>query len=229
MNVKVIPKKTVTLIEPAKKLMTDKDKYRQKRVAAYCRVSTGSEEQLTSYKTQMKVYTEMIAENTDWEFAGLYADEGISGTRADKRPQFTKMIRDCMNGKIDLIITKSVSRFARNTVECLDFVRMLKARGMLNGCENVLIHINSEARKILIVPTSSSDKDAVRWVKKSHPREGRKISCKKLTDSMFDIWKWDREYIYRTVGRLVTSGNKVMLLFDFSEPECWKRPEAKSV
>ncbi len=130
MNVKVIPKKTVTLIEPAKKLMTDKDKYRQKRVAAYCRVSTGSEEQLTSYKTQMKVYTEMIAENTDWEFAGLYADEGISGTRADKRPQFTKMIRDCMNGKIDLIITKSVSRFARNTVECLDFVRMLKARGI---------------------------------------------------------------------------------------------------
>ena len=100
---------------------------------------------------------------------------------------------------------------------------------LLNGCENVLIHINSEARKILIVPTSSSDKDAVRWVKKSHPREGRKISCKKLTDSMFDIWKWDREYIYRTVGRLVTSGNKVMLLFDFSEPECWKRPEAKSV
>ena len=126
----VIPKKTITVIEPAKKLLADKNKYRQKRVAAYCRVSTDSEEQLTSYKTQMKVYSEMIAENKEWEFAGLYADEGISGTRADKRPQFTKMINDCLGGKIDMIITKSVSRFARNTVECLDYVRMLKARGI---------------------------------------------------------------------------------------------------
>ncbi len=130
MSVKVIPKKTVTVIEPAKNLALDRDKYRQKRVAAYCRVSTGSEEQLTSYKTQKKVYTEMIAENKEWEFAGLYADEGISGTRADKRPQFTKMINDCIAGKIDMIITKSVSRFARNTVECLEYVRMLKARGI---------------------------------------------------------------------------------------------------
>ena len=78
----------------------------------------------------MAVYTEMISENPEWEFAGLYADEGISGTRADKRPQFTKMINDCLNGKIDMIITKSVSRFARNTVECLEYVRMLKARGI---------------------------------------------------------------------------------------------------
>ena len=129
-NTIVIPKKTITVIEPVPGLLVDKEKYRQKRVAAYCRVSTGSEEQLTSYKTQMKVYSEMIAENTDWEFAGMYADEGISGTRADKRPQFTKMINDCLNGKIDLIITKSVSRFARNTVECLEFVRLLKARGI---------------------------------------------------------------------------------------------------
>ncbi len=126
----VIPKQTITVIEPAKNMMVDKNKYRQKRVAAYCRVSTGSEEQLMSYKTQMKVYSEMIAENKEWEFAGMYADEGISGTRADKRPQFTKMINDCLGGKIDMIITKSVSRFARNTVECLDYVRMLKARGI---------------------------------------------------------------------------------------------------
>ena len=66
-------------------------------------------------------YTEMIAANKEWEFAGLYADEGISGTRADKRPEFQRMIRDCQNGKIDYIITKSVSRFARNTVECLEY------------------------------------------------------------------------------------------------------------
>ena len=130
MSTIVIPKKTITVIEPAKKTILDREKYHQKRVAAYCRVSTGSEEQLTSYKTQMKVYSEMIAENTEWEFAGMYADEGISGTRADKRPQFTKMINDCLDGKIDLIITKSVSRFARNTVECLEYVRLLKARNI---------------------------------------------------------------------------------------------------
>ena len=120
MNVRKIPKKTVTIIEPKKSLIIDKQKYHQKRVAAYCRVSTDSNEQLTSYVTQKKVYTEMIAKNPEWEFAGLYADEGISGTRADKRPQFKQMIKDCLAGKIDVIITKSVSRFARNTVECLE-------------------------------------------------------------------------------------------------------------
>lgn len=130
MNVRKIPKKTVTIIEPKKNLIVDKGKYHQKRVAAYCRVSTDSDEQLTSYVTQKKVYTEMIAKNPEWEFAGLYADEGISGTRADKRPQFKQMIKDCLAGKIDIIITKSVSRFARNTVECLEYVRMLKARGI---------------------------------------------------------------------------------------------------
>lgn len=85
---------------------------------------------MSAYQNQMRVYTEMIAANKEWEFAGLYADEGISGTRADKRPEFQRMIRDCQNGKIDYIITKSVSRFARNTVECLEYVRSLKAQGI---------------------------------------------------------------------------------------------------
>ena len=130
MEVQRIPKRTVSVIEPQKSILVDKEKYHQKRVAAYCRVSTDSEEQLTSYQNQMRVYTEMIADNKEWEFAGLYADEGISGTRADKRPEFQRMIRDCQNGKIDYIITKSVSRFARNTVECLEYVRSLKAQGI---------------------------------------------------------------------------------------------------
>ncbi len=130
MAVTKIPKKTVTLIQPKKSFIVDKERHRQKRVAAYCRVSTDSEEQLTSYTNQMKVYSEMIASNKEWEFAGLYADEGISGTRADKRPEFQRMIEDCHKGKIDMIITKSVSRFARNTVDCLDYVRMLKEMGI---------------------------------------------------------------------------------------------------
>ena len=130
MEVTKIPKKIVTVIEPKRSMTVDKEKYRQKRVAAYCRVSTDSEEQLVSYANQKKVYTEMIASRKDWCFAGLFADEGKSGTRADKRPEFSKMINDCLAGKIDYIITKSVSRFARNTVDCLDYVRMLKSKGI---------------------------------------------------------------------------------------------------
>ena len=75
MEVQRIPKRTVSVIEPQKSILVDKEKYHQKRVAAYCRVSTDSEEQLTSYQNQMRVYTEMIAANKEWEFAGLYADE----------------------------------------------------------------------------------------------------------------------------------------------------------
>ena len=129
-EVQFIPKKVVTVIEPKRSTVVDKEKYRQKRVAAYCRVSTGSDEQLNSYETQKAVYSEMIASRTDWCLAGIYADEGISGTRADKRQRFQDMINDCLKGKIDYIITKSVSRFARNTVDCLEYVRILKARGI---------------------------------------------------------------------------------------------------
>ena len=130
MEVTKVPKKIITVIEPKRSMTVDKEKYRQKRVAAYCRVSTDSEEQLVSYANQKKVYTEMIASRKDLCFAGLFADEGKSGTRADKRPEFNKMINDCLAGKIDYIITKSVSRFARNTVDCLDYVRMLKSKGI---------------------------------------------------------------------------------------------------
>lgn len=130
MEVQRIPKKMVTVLEPKHSFTVDREKYRQRRVAAYCRVSTDDEEQLTSYNTQKRVYTDMVMANKDWELVGIYADEGISGTRADKRPEFKRMIDDCFAGKIDYIITKSVSRFARNTVDCLDHVRQLKARGI---------------------------------------------------------------------------------------------------
>ena len=98
---------------------------------------------------------------------------------------------------------------------------------MLNSCENVLMQINAENKKILVVPTSSKDKDAIKWVKKTNPLEAKKFSCPKLTDNLYDAWNWDKDYIYRATGRLVTVQNKVMLYFDFSEPEKWKKPEAK--
>jgi len=104
--------------------------YRQLKVAAYCRVSTELEEQQNSYQAQIEYYTDKISSNKEWRMAGVFADEGISGTQAKKRPEFLRMIRLCERGKIDLIITKSISRFARNTVDCLNYVRRLKALGI---------------------------------------------------------------------------------------------------
>ena len=91
------------------------------RVAAYCRVSTDAEEQENSYVAQ-----QALAQKAEWTLAGIYADEGITGTSAAKRPQFQKMIRDCEAGQIDLVLTKSISRFSRNTVDCLRYIRALK-------------------------------------------------------------------------------------------------------
>jgi DNA invertase Pin-like site-specific DNA recombinase len=100
------------------------------RVAAYCRVSTSSEEQLSSYNSQIEYYTALINENPRWKFAGVFADEGVSGTSTKKRDEFNKMIRKCRLGRIDLILTKSVSRFARNTLDCVNYVRKLRDWGV---------------------------------------------------------------------------------------------------
>ncbi len=103
---------------------------RQLNVAAYCRVSTDEDEQETSFEAQISYYTEKINGSADWRMAGIFADEGITGTVDTKRPEFLKMIRLCRNKKIDLILTKSISRFARNTVDCLKYVRELKSLGI---------------------------------------------------------------------------------------------------
>ncbi|MHC1747347.1 MAG: recombinase family protein [Cellulosilyticaceae bacterium] len=102
----------------------------KKKVAAYCRVSTDQEEQLSSYEAQVRYYTDYIENNPLYENAGIYADEGITGTNTKKRDQFNKMIVACEAGEIDLIITKSISRFARNTLDCLNYVRHLKSLGI---------------------------------------------------------------------------------------------------
>lgn len=126
MKVKVIP---------AKKRNTDRsnnsaDIHTKLRVAAYCRVSTLLEEQESSYEAQVRHYTEYILRNPDWILAGIYADEGISGTDTRNRDEFNRMITGCMNGEIDMVITKSISRFARNTLDCLKFIRQLKEKNI---------------------------------------------------------------------------------------------------
>ena len=122
--------KTVREIPPLIKPEEKRTSFRQLRVAAYCRVSTDSDEQEMSFEAQRDYYTDKIVRNPEWTLAGIFADEGISGTQAQSRPQFMKMIGQCRKGKIDMIITKSVSRFSRNTVDCLKYTRELKALGI---------------------------------------------------------------------------------------------------
>lgn len=100
------------------------------RVAAYCRVSTEYEEQNSSYQTQVSHYTNYILNHDGWDLVKVYADDGISGTNTKKREQFNQMIEDYMAGKIDLIITKSISCFARNTPDCLHYIRQLKEKNI---------------------------------------------------------------------------------------------------
>ena len=103
---------------------------RKLRVAAYARVSSSSEDQLNSYRVQNQYYSELISSNPDWEMVDIYADEGITGTSVEKREDFQRMMQDCRKGKIDRILVKSISRFARNTKDCLAAVRELKELGV---------------------------------------------------------------------------------------------------
>ena len=121
-NVRIIPAKP--------KETTAGNPYHQLRVAAYCRVSTTSEEQQNSYEVQMEYYTDYINQNKEWTLAGIFADRRISGTSTLRRTAFNRMIRMCQKKRIDLILCKSASRFARNTVDCLEYVRMLRQLGV---------------------------------------------------------------------------------------------------
>ena len=128
---------------------------RKKRVAGYARVSTDSEEQFTSYEAQIDYYTQYILGHSDWEFVKVYTDEGISGTNIKKREGFNNMIDDALAGKIDLIVTKSVSRFARNTVDSLVTVRRLKEKGVEVYFEKENIYTLDSKGELLITIMSS--------------------------------------------------------------------------
>ena len=131
MNICAQTVRKVTVIPPIAEMQGEsRIDMRPKRVAAYCRVSTDREEQEHSFETQKTMYTEMIMMKPTWQMASIYADEGITGTVAKKRPGFMKMIEDCRKGKIDMIVTKSVSRFSRNNLDCLMYVRELKQLGI---------------------------------------------------------------------------------------------------
>ena len=128
----VVPVKKKVAVIPAQNIYNKgiRSEFKVLRVAAYCRVSTKLEQQEGSYEAQISYYTEKINSNPNWKLAGIYADDGISATNTQKRDDFNAMIEDCMAGKIDMIITKSVSRFARNTVDSLQTIRKLKEKNV---------------------------------------------------------------------------------------------------
>lgn len=149
--------KNITVI-PAKRRVGNnvKDDGKPKlKVAAYCRVSTDSDEQATSYEAQVEHYTTFIQKNPEWEYAGIHADDGISGTNTKKREDFNRMIEDCNSGKIDMIITKSISRFARNTLDCLRYIRELKDKNILVFFEKENINMMDSKGEVLLTIMAS--------------------------------------------------------------------------
>ena len=146
--------KKITVIEPFR---NDIRVLRKKklRVCAYVRVSTGSDAQAKSFITMMTYYTELIENNPEWEFVGIYADEAITGTRVDKRDEFQTMIQECEKGNIDLILTKTVTRFGRNTLETLQAIRRLKALDIGVYFESQKINTLTEKSEVLITLLAS--------------------------------------------------------------------------
>ena len=170
----------VIVIPPKPELARSKAVQRQLRVAAYCRVSTDDEEQLTSYEAQQTYYTDKIMTNPQWTMAGIFADEGITGTSAQKRPEFQRMIRKCRQKKIDLVLVKSISRFARNTVDCLNYIRALRTLGIAVIFEKENINTLETDSEMLITmmgafaqAESESMSANIVWGKRQAMREGK--------------------------------------------------------
>ena len=180
-------RRTVTII-PAKSQMDRQAVKRQLRVAAYCRVSTEEEEQQSSYEAQCTYYTDKIMTNPEWTMAGIFADEGISGTSTKNRDDFNRMIRRCRQKKIDLILTKSISRFARNTVDSLKYIRALRELGIgiIFEKENInTLEMDTELIITFMSAFAQSESESisanVRWGKRQAMKEGKaSINFRKL-------------------------------------------------
>lgn len=179
--------RTVTVI-PAKPQMNQLSVKRQLRVAAYCRVSTEEEEQQSSYEAQCTYYTDKIMTNPEWTMAGIFADEGITGTSTKKRDDFNRMIRKCRQKKIDLILTKSMSRFARNTLDSLKYIRALKELGIgiIFEKENInTLEMDTELIITFMSAFAQSESESisanVRWGKRQAMKEGKtSVNFRKL-------------------------------------------------
>lgn len=174
--------RNVTVIPPTRGLFsaTTLAPNRKKRVAGYARVSTDSDEQFTSYEAQIDYYTQFIQRHADWEFVKVYTDEGISGLSTKKRDGFNEMISDALAGKLDLIVTKSVSRFARNTVDSLITIRKLKDKGVEVYFEKENIYsLDGKGELLLTIMSSLAQEESrsisqnVTWGQRKRFQDGK--------------------------------------------------------
>lgn len=206
----------VTII-PATKIQEQKALKRQLRVAAYCRVSTEEEEQQSSYEAQCTYYTDKIMSNPEWSLVRIFADEGLSGTSTEHRKDFKAMIKYCKQQKLDLILTKSISRFARNTLDTINYTRMLRAMGIgiYFEKENInTLDMDSEMLITLLGAFAQAESESisrnVAWGKRQAMREG-KVSYhyknfygyRKGTDGKPEIVEEQAEVYRRIVKQLL--------------------------
>lgn len=212
------------------------------RVAAYARVSTNNEEQLTSYEAQVDYYTRYIRAKDEWEFVEVYTDEGISATNTKKRDGFNRMVADALAGKIDLIITKSISRFARNTVDTLTTVRRLKEKGIevffekenirtLDGKGELLITIMSS----LAQEESRSISENVTWGQRKRFADGkvsipygRFLGYRKGENDLPEIVE-EEAAIIRLIYRLFLYGKSPSAIASYLTDEGIKTPGGKTI
>lgn len=208
---------------------------KQLRVAAYCRVSTDSDEQINSYEVQKRKYEDMIKNEPGWELVKIYADKGITGTSTKNRDEFNNMIRQCKRGKIDMIITKSVSRFARNTLDCLKFTRMLRKIGVDVYFEEQGIHSIKAASDFYIslfgtIAQSESENisENVKWGKQQAAKEGRtnfvnSLGYRKGKDGKPEIVP-EEAIIVQRIYKLFLSGYTLGMIAEKLQKEGIKSP-----
>lgn len=213
-----------------------------KKVAAYARVSTNSDEQYTSYEAQVNFYQKYIQEKPDWEYTEVYADEGLSGTTTKKRTEFNRMIKDALNGKINLIITKSISRFARNTLDTISYVRKLKAKGIEVYFEKEnLWTLDPKSELILTIMASIAQEESrsisqnVTWGKRVGFQEGkvsfaykRFLGYKKEDDKI--VIDEDQAVIVKMIYRMfLVEGKTPTGIAKYLKSQHIKTPSGKSV
>ena len=174
------PEKKIIVIPAKNESPQEQAKKRNLRVAAYCRVSTGDEEQLTSYENQKAFYTEKIMKNPEWTMVDIFVDEGITGTSTCRRKDFLRMIRQCRQGKIDMILAKSVSRFARNTLDTISYTRELRSLGIAVIFEEQNINsIYPESEFLIALHAAFAQSESesisanVRWGKRQSIKDGK--------------------------------------------------------
>ena len=223
-------KPRVIIIPPKPELQQAAAVTKQLRVAAYCRVSTKEEEQASSYEAQCEYYTDKIMSNKEWTMAGIFADEGITGTSTKKRTEFLRMIRQCKQKKIDLILTKSIQRFARNTLDCINYTRILRQLGIgvLFEKENInSLPADSEFMITMYGAMAQSESESIsgniRRGRQMHAKVGTlKVPCYRLygyekdADGKFCIMPEQAE-IVRELYKRYESGASLRNLKDWLE------------